>query len=183
LHTNYRLSELFSGQVKGDGEPTCFSHVNDTGIPALQKWCHTLTGSSRERAARSFLTHLKTFANSVRQYVECAGEVTEADRSALKDKWESEFEDTDADVEYDGFEDGSDGFEDDSDEDDPFQNIFRLDDNYRNAPPVRSKHIDSLAGRTLYTLPTNAPKVDAWGEPIGITPRLNKVGSSTVTSR
>jgi len=54
-----RRSESFSGQMKG--EPICFSHANDTGIPALQGWCHTLIVSSRERATRSFLTHLKTF--------------------------------------------------------------------------------------------------------------------------
>ena len=40
------------GQVKGDGEPSCFSNVEDTGIPELQQWCHQLTIASRERAAR-----------------------------------------------------------------------------------------------------------------------------------
>ena len=38
------------GQVKGDGEPSTFSNVEDTGIPKLQKWCHQLTLSSRDRA-------------------------------------------------------------------------------------------------------------------------------------
>ena len=57
------------GQVKGDGDPTCFTKADNTGIPELQKWCHHLTVSSRERAARNFLAHLKTFASSVKLYV------------------------------------------------------------------------------------------------------------------
>ncbi|KAI0721894.1 Dynamin family-domain-containing protein [Cerioporus squamosus] len=77
------------GQVKGDGDPTCFTKVDDTGIPALQEWCHHLTISSRSRAARNFLTHLNTFAKNVRVFLQGVGEVTEADRLAMRDKWES----------------------------------------------------------------------------------------------
>jgi len=77
------------GQVKGDGEPTCFSNAKDTGIPDLQQWCHQLTVSSRERAARNFLAHLKTFTTSVQSYVQGIGDVTAVDREALREKWES----------------------------------------------------------------------------------------------
>ncbi|TFK83640.1 hypothetical protein K466DRAFT_528541 [Polyporus arcularius HHB13444] len=77
------------GQVKGDGDPTCFTKVDDTGVPALQEWCHQLTISSRSRAARNFLTHLNTFAKNVRVFLQGVGEVTEADRLAMKDQWES----------------------------------------------------------------------------------------------
>lgn len=63
--------------------------MEDTSIPALQDWCHKLTVSSRERAARNFLAHLKTFANSVRGYVQGIGDITAADRTLLREKWES----------------------------------------------------------------------------------------------
>ncbi|KAL6302427.1 hypothetical protein BKA93DRAFT_737025 [Sparassis latifolia] len=76
-------------QVRGDGEPTCFSKLDDTGIPELQEWCHQLTVSSRERAARNFLAHLRTFVDSVRTYVQDSGDVTASDREAMRAKWES----------------------------------------------------------------------------------------------
>ncbi|KAJ7095314.1 hypothetical protein B0H15DRAFT_881283 [Mycena belliarum] len=76
-------------QVKGDGEPACFSNVHDTGIPALQQWCHSLTKSSRERAAKRFFEQLATFAIGIEQYVGGIGDVTPADREALRAQWES----------------------------------------------------------------------------------------------
>lgn len=88
-----------------------FHETDDTGIPALQEWCHHLTVSSRERAARNFFTHLKTFANSVKTYVEGAGDVTAADRESLRAKWESNLEDMmdlDEPMPYDGGWPGSD---------------------------------------------------------------------------
>ncbi|KAK1224421.1 hypothetical protein PQX77_012717 [Marasmius sp. AFHP31] len=78
-------------QVKGDGEPTCFSRAEDTGIPDLQKWCHTLTSTSRGRTARVFLHHLKTFSNSIVGYIRGIGEVTPADRDSLRQQWESKW--------------------------------------------------------------------------------------------
>lgn len=77
------------GQVQGDGEASCFTNVNDTGVPDLQRWCHQLTVSSRERAARNFLSHLNAFAKSIQTYVEGAADVTTGDREALREKWES----------------------------------------------------------------------------------------------
>lgn len=77
------------GQVRGDGEPTCFSNVKDTGIPDLQKWCHQLTFSSRERAATTFLTQIRTFVQSIETYVKGIGDITAVDREALREKWES----------------------------------------------------------------------------------------------
>lgn len=76
--------------MKGDGDPTCFSNVADTEIPALQDWCHQLTKSSRERSARLFLSHIKSFCLSVKSYVEGIGNVTEADRQHLREKYESQ---------------------------------------------------------------------------------------------
>lgn len=80
----------FIGQVKGDGVSSCFSNLEDTGVPALQKWCHQLTIASRERAARTFLTHVKAFAHSIQTYVEGNNEVTASDREHLRKKWESQ---------------------------------------------------------------------------------------------
>ncbi|KAJ7700013.1 hypothetical protein B0H17DRAFT_274436 [Mycena rosella] len=126
-------------QVKGDGEPTCFSNVQDTGIPDLQKWCHSLTKSSRERAARNFLAQLATFATSVKQYVAGIGNVTAADRESLRSRWESGEQEVDPGPELD--------------EEDPFAAILG-------------------GGRGLYTINQSAPKVDRYGNAIGITPRL-----------
>ncbi|KAH8084308.1 hypothetical protein BXZ70DRAFT_957636 [Cristinia sonorae] len=77
------------GQVKGDGEPVCFSDVNDTGIPQLQQWCHSLTFPSRERTATNFLARLRTFVASIQSYVQDVSDVTPADREALRARWES----------------------------------------------------------------------------------------------
>lgn len=132
-------------QVKGDGEASCFSNVEDTSIPALQQWCHQLTISSRERAARNFLSHLKTFANSVKGYVQGIGDITAADRNSLREKWESAPQAGDYGMDGD-YGEGSDPFE----------------------------HIDGL-GNGMYSLKQPALKVDPYGEPLGVTPRLVKV--------
>ncbi|KAJ7809368.1 hypothetical protein B0H14DRAFT_3112574 [Mycena olivaceomarginata] len=76
-------------QVKGDGEPICFSNVRDTGIPELQAWCHQLTKSSCECAAKTFMNQLGAFAPDIRQYVAGIGQVTSLDRESLREKWES----------------------------------------------------------------------------------------------
>ncbi|KZT24461.1 hypothetical protein NEOLEDRAFT_1134832 [Neolentinus lepideus HHB14362 ss-1] len=129
-------------QVKGDGDPSCFSNVEDTGVPALQQWCHTLTISSRERAARNFLVHLKTFANAVRTYMEGIGEITETDRVALREKWESSPPDDGLDFNF-------------------ASSDFDFGD------------LGNLGG--LYSMQNKpAKKVDAYGEPTGVTPRLVK---------
>ncbi|PIL36747.1 hypothetical protein GSI_00436 [Ganoderma sinense ZZ0214-1] len=140
------------GQVKGDGDPTCFTKVDDTGVPALQQWCHHLTVSSRSRAARAFLTHLTTFAKTVRVFLQGIGEVTEADRFAMKDQWESDMLDPE--------------------EDDPYYSglMASSDDDYRHL----------LADMNLYTM--KQTKVDRNGEPIGVTPRLVKEFEKVVES-
>lgn len=88
---------VFAGQVKGDGSPACFSNVEDTGIPGLQKWCHTLTFSSRQRSARNFFSQLQIFATSVQTYVRGIDGVTLADREALRKKWETPNEEAEYD--------------------------------------------------------------------------------------
>lgn len=144
-------SPIYIGQVKGDGEPSCFSNPQDTGIPDLQKWCHQLTISSRERAARNFLAHLKTFATSVQSYVQGIGDVTAIDRELLREKWES------GNVERDeGLDHGYGAWA--SDPVDPFDAILG--------------GLGGGLGAELYSLNKPAPKVDAYGQPVGVAPRL-----------
>ncbi|KAJ3510297.1 hypothetical protein NLJ89_g4757 [Agrocybe chaxingu] len=133
------------GQIKGDGEPSCFSNIHDTGIPDLQKWCHQLTIASRERAARAFLTHLKAFSQSIQTYVQGIGDVTAIDREALREKWESRA--------FDGTDDFA-----ARDLGDPLGGILG--------------GLGADLGAGLYTMNKPAPKVDARGQPAGITPRL-----------
>ena len=77
------------GQADGDGGPSCFSDVKDTGIPDLQQWCHSLTLGPREITAQNTLKNLKIFATSIKTYIEGIGYATEADCKALRKKWES----------------------------------------------------------------------------------------------
>ncbi len=117
--------------------------MEDTGIPDLQKWCHQLTISSRERAVRTFFAHLKTFAQSVQTYVKGVGDVTAIDREALREKWESR-----------GFnEQPRHGTQD---EEDPLAAILG--------------GLGADLGLGLYNKP--AAKVDPYGQPTGVTPRL-----------
>lgn len=139
-------------QVKGDGEPSCFSNVKDTGIPDLQQWCHQLTISSRERAARNFLAHLKTFGNSVKSYVEGIGDVTAADRETLREKWESS-----------NLRDGNDG---------ESANGWGMTDFGGDSFDAIFGGLGGDLSAELYALNKPAPKVDPYGQPVGIAPRL-----------
>ncbi|KIK36397.1 hypothetical protein CY34DRAFT_26339 [Suillus luteus UH-Slu-Lm8-n1] len=136
-----------TGQVKGDGDPSCFSNVEDTGIPSLRQWCHQLTFSSRSRAAKELHTHLKTFANSVRVYVDGIDDVKIAEREILREKWESTPQ-------------GGDG-KYDSDSEDEGMPYWRSTRGFLRA----------------YRIPTYQdlmPRMDAHSEPKGVTPRLVK---------
>ncbi|KAG6820103.1 hypothetical protein H0H93_005415 [Arthromyces matolae] len=161
----FDLASATPGQVKGDGEPTCFSNAKDTGIPALQQWCHQLTVSSRERSARNFLAHLKTFATSIQSYVLGIGEVTVADREDLRKKWESSGNFT---INNEDDEDGGYGGWESSDDPDPYAAIFG--------------DLGGNLGAALYSMnrPKPAPKVDEYGHPVGIAPRLAQEFSKSV---
>ncbi|OAX43900.1 hypothetical protein K503DRAFT_846915 [Rhizopogon vinicolor AM-OR11-026] len=149
------------GQVKGDGDPSCFSNPEDTGIPALQKWCHQLTISGRSRAAKQFHTHLKMFANSVQVFVDGIGDVTGADREALRDKWESTPQ---------GDQNLFDGYDD---EVMPYRGS--------SEDPLFSRNFRGLGLNGLFTMNNSSSlKVDARGELIGVTPRLVKEFSTHV---
>ncbi|KAJ3800411.1 hypothetical protein GGU11DRAFT_403343 [Lentinula aff. detonsa] len=86
-----------TNQVKGDGEPTCFSDKVSTGIPDLQAWCHTLTVASRTRAVKNFYDSLRIFATNINSFVSGIGGVTDKDRQDLQDKWESIMDEEDED--------------------------------------------------------------------------------------
>ncbi|CDO74067.1 hypothetical protein BN946_scf185043.g117 [Trametes cinnabarina] len=146
------------GQVKGDGDPTCFSKVEDTGVPDLQQWCHHLTVASRSRAAQNFIKQLSAFSRNVLGFLQGIGKVTEADRAAMREKWESNM----ADVGY-------------GDNDDAFDREFM--GGFPSSDPYDQLTLDDLikygpGSRTgLYTLDKRT-KVDKYGEAVGVAPRL-----------
>jgi hypothetical protein len=146
------------GQVKGDGEPSCFSNIKDTGIPELQQWCHQLTVASRERAARCYHAHISTFARSIQSYVQGIGDVTAFDRETLREKWESV-----------GFLDQ--GLPDD--DEDPFAQYLQ------NHPQAHAL-LNQYGGYDAPNPPEQKQKLDANGDHVGITPRLCKEFSALV---
>ncbi|KAG2047441.1 hypothetical protein BDR06DRAFT_985189 [Suillus hirtellus] len=118
-----------TGRIERDGDPSCFSNIADTGVPALQQWCHRLAIGNQHRAAKQYHLQLKIFANSVRAYTDGTSDATVADSKALREKWES-VEGGQGPALYDG-----------------------LKSAMNNTPRI---------------------KMDPYGEPTGITPRLVK---------
>ncbi|KAF5370055.1 hypothetical protein D9758_001123 [Tetrapyrgos nigripes] len=139
-----------TGQVKGDGSPTCFSDKESTGIPELQKWCHTLTFSSRARSANMFYTHLKAFANSIKTYVNGIGDVTAIDREELKQKWESNLAQDGSLLQDDGYDNGRWGKMDYGDN--PFaailseSDLYAMEEDEEDEPPRRRDEHGHLTG-------------------------------------
>ena len=111
------MYQHFAEQVKGDGDPACFSSLSDTGVPELQEWCKSLTSSSRERGARNLRRQLRVFATNIKTYVEGFGAVSEEDRESLREQWQTKRVDslvTMGEVGTDG------GRTDDDNDDDPY---------------------------------------------------------------
>ena len=77
----------------GDSESACFATIDETGIPALQAWCHELTLLLHEKAALTLLTQLQAFVHSFSSFVEGTPGLTEEDAVALADAWESDMSD------------------------------------------------------------------------------------------
>lgn len=127
------------------------THIS-SGIPALQAWCHSLTIASRSRAVKNFYDTLKAFVTSINIFVSGIGGVTPEDRQALQEKWESQFGDDNED-EYGARSSGTEDYAD------PFTTYLNGRIGYND----------------LIALQGNKSKVDETGEPVGITPRLNKV--------
>ena len=132
-------------------------------MPALQKWCHHLTVASRERAARHFLNQLTTFCKNVLGFLQGIGEVTEADRAAMREKWESTM--------------GTEGYADEDDKD-PY--AYTFDAGWASSDPFDQPTLDDFikhgpAARSGLVSLTKETKVDRYGEPVGVAPRLVKV--------
>ncbi|KAJ2936142.1 hypothetical protein H1R20_g952, partial [Candolleomyces eurysporus] len=77
------------GLIDGHGEPSCFTDVEQTGVPALQERCSESTAGSRHRAAQEFLNRLSAFVGTVKTYIEHLGEATVEHQKALRKHWES----------------------------------------------------------------------------------------------
>jgi hypothetical protein len=83
------IGPLSPGKIQGDGAASCFTNIGETGIPALQAWCHSLT-SSRAGASKQFLSHLDSFSKQIQAYLESIlGEASAISRKALRKQWES----------------------------------------------------------------------------------------------
>ncbi|KAG6894378.1 hypothetical protein C0992_006392 [Termitomyces sp. T32_za158] len=151
-------------QVRGDGDPTCFTNAKDTGIPDLQQWCQQLTISSRQRSTRSFLAQLKTFATSVQSYFQGIGDVTTEDRENLRRKWESSGILRNDHVD----EHGKDG---------EYNAWFNIDDS--NPFAAIFDELGNRLGAALDSMNKlkPVPKVNEYGHP-GIAPRLALVNSN-----
>ncbi len=67
----------------------CFVNEEDTGIPELQAWIQTMTLSAREAGAEKLLRQLRDFAQTVQKWIDGTPGVSQADRDALRDRWQS----------------------------------------------------------------------------------------------
>lgn len=85
----YMIQPRALGHAKGDGEPVCFSNAEDTGIPAVQSWCHQLTSDSRQRCATDLLRELETILATIKSYVGSRYNVSPAERTLLQRKWQT----------------------------------------------------------------------------------------------
>ena len=96
------------------------------------------------------------FASSVKTYVGGIGDVTAADRETLREKWESSAT-SDAGAGADFFGEG-----------------WATSDNGNDMDTLDA--LGNPVGAKLYSMnDSQPPKVDRYGEPIGVTPRLIKV--------
>lgn len=73
-----------------DGPPTCFIDIEDTGIPALRRYCHSLALETRERAARHFISEMSTFVKTVQSFAHVAEATSAADQETLRRQWETQ---------------------------------------------------------------------------------------------
>ncbi|KAF7975844.1 hypothetical protein HWV62_8413 [Athelia sp. TMB] len=85
-----REYSLLKGQTINGGKTTCFSKIEDTNIPALQRHCLSLPIPSRNLAVENLLIGLKTFAEGVHTALtEGDDGGLAADRAKLRGLWES----------------------------------------------------------------------------------------------
>ena len=77
----------------GDEAAQCFISRDDTNVPALQQWCHTLALPVREAATARLFVRLSAFTESLRSFIEDSPGVRSDDRDAMISQWESPMED------------------------------------------------------------------------------------------
>lgn len=82
----------------GDGESSTFTNDSDTEIPQLQEWCKSLTVSTREKAAKSFIESIKVFAKSILSFINGVSGVSAVEKEALRAIWESPDSNTTGDL-------------------------------------------------------------------------------------
>ncbi|TDL30169.1 hypothetical protein BD410DRAFT_759365 [Rickenella mellea] len=76
-----------SGPKQYDGGATTFTNLEDTGIPALRRWCQTLAEKSRQRSVESYRLRLRTFSSSVKNYLHNHDDTACAEREVLRSQW------------------------------------------------------------------------------------------------
>jgi hypothetical protein len=103
------------------------------------------------------LAHLKTFATSIQSYVQGIGDVTAADRETLRERWESS-----------NLHSGGDG---------ELGNGWGMADFGGDPFDAILGDLGGGLGAELYALKKPAPKVDPYGQPVGVAPRLALVAS------
>jgi len=78
-----------TGGVRVDGNSTCFSNADETGIPNLRRYCHLLTASSHRKVAFRRLKDIKALAQVARSTISIVSEGAEKDQEKVRFKWES----------------------------------------------------------------------------------------------
>ncbi len=77
--------EFFSA---GQGSE-CFSNIDQTEIPALREWCHTLTRPAYVETATMLATQFRAFALTLKTFLDDTDGVTEEDRRRIRRQWAS----------------------------------------------------------------------------------------------
>lgn len=64
---------------------------DDTEIPQLQAWVHTVTQGSQKRQVELMITETRVFVQTVKAYCrDSVGGLTQAQKAALKQRWSTE---------------------------------------------------------------------------------------------
>lgn len=72
-----------------DGEATCFSRIEDTGIPALQEWTRYLASWAADRDAKLFLARLNALSKSIQSWADASTQLTIEDIHSFRNKWKT----------------------------------------------------------------------------------------------
>ncbi|KAM5535629.1 hypothetical protein V8D89_010616 [Ganoderma adspersum] len=67
----------------------CFSSIDQTEIPALREWCHTLTRPAYVETATTLAMQFRAFALVLKTFLDDTDGVTEEDRKKMRRQWAS----------------------------------------------------------------------------------------------